>query len=377
MRARMYSIILLLVFILGLTACEGESSTIKEESDPTSYVDSDEQVKEGTQIYGDELSVHFIDVGQGDATLFLGPDFTILVDVGRHDRNDVVPYLKSVGVTEFDIVVGTHPHADHIGQLDKVLMEFPTDEVWMSGDEHTTRTYERVIDAIASTGVSYYEPRAGEVFEVGSLVIEVINPETLTGDFHEGSLALRAVYGDISFLLTGDVEKQTEEEIITRGHKLQSTIFQLGHHGSSTSNTEPFLKAVKPELAIYSAGLNNDYGHPHREVISLLDSLNIPIKGTDINGTIIINTDGSNYRIEKEKEAETTKVEDTNLACIDINVSSREELATIVHIGDERAEQLIEHRPYDSVEQLRRINGIGSGRLGDIVEEGLACVKVK
>jgi competence protein ComEC len=115
---------------------------------------------------GDTLIVHFIDVGQGDATLFAGPDFTILVDAGRHDRNDVVPYLQSVGVESIDLLVGTHPHADHIGQFPEVLNAFPVNEVWMSGDSHTTRTFERALDAILASDTGYHEPRAGEVYAV-------------------------------------------------------------------------------------------------------------------------------------------------------------------------------------------------------------------
>lgn len=314
----------------------------------------------------DTVLVHYIDVGQGDATLLQGPDFTILIDAGRHDQDDVVPYLQRTGITEMDLVVGTHPHADHIGQLDKVLETFPVKEIWMSGDMHTTRTFERVIDAIASSGAEYYEPRAGEEFQIGSISIEVINPAELTGDFHEGSISLRATYGEVTFLFTGDAEKQTEEAILTRGHNVKAQVFQLGHHGSSTSNTRSFLEAVQPELAIYSAARNNDYGHPHREVMALLEELQIPVHGTDTEGTIIIETDGQNFTIQANRVTTTD--------CVNINAASVEQLAEIIHIDGERAQALIELRPFAKVEDLTRINGIGAGRIKDIIEQGLACV---
>ncbi|WP_078430258.1 MBL fold metallo-hydrolase [Alkalihalobacterium alkalinitrilicum] len=370
-----------IIFILLLTGCE------LGQNQPKAPV--------VTETNGEELLIHFIDVGQGDATLFQGPDFTILVDAGRHDRSDVVPYLQQVGVTKFDLVVGTHPHADHIGQMDQVLKAFPTKEVWMSGDEHTTRTFERTIDAIMETDAEYYEPRAGETFEIGSLFIEVVNPEELTTDFHEGSLSMKLTYGEVSILLTGDAEKQTEEWILSQRFNLTSTIFQLGHHGSSTSNTEAFLEAVDPQIAIYSAGKNNEYGHPHREVIERLNGMNIPVYGTDQQGTIVIITDGKDLELHTEHEVnqevnldeeradgneEEVNLIDGDLAdsreeCININNATLEDLIEIVHIGDERVEQLLAFRPFEKIEDLTKINGIGSGRLAEIIEQGLACLE--
>ncbi len=247
---------------------------------------------------GEMLEVHFIDVGQGDATLLLGPDFKVLIDAGRHDRNDVVPYLKSVGVEELDLVVGTHPHADHIGQLDKVLKEFRVTEVWMSGDSHTSKTFERVLDAILDSQVNYNEPRSGETYKIGSTTIEVLNPNALTGDFHEGSIAVRIVFEEIAIVFTGDVEAPVERQIIIRGHNLKAQIIQLGHHGSTTSNSREFLDIVKPEIAIYSAGEDNSYGHPHQEIIQRLQGMGIGIYGTDVDGTIVIITDGKTYDVK-------------------------------------------------------------------------------
>jgi competence protein ComEC len=101
-------------------------------------------------------------VGQGDSTLLAGPDFTILIDAGRHDRNDVVPHLEQIGISAIDLLVGTYPHADHIGQFPQVLQRFPVTEVWMSGDSHTSLTFERALDAILASGAAYHEPRAHE-----------------------------------------------------------------------------------------------------------------------------------------------------------------------------------------------------------------------
>ncbi len=250
---------------------------------------------------GNYTTIYFIDVDQGDATLFMGPDFTVLVDAGRHNRSDVVPFLQKAGVSRIDLLVGTHPHADHIGQMDKVLKAFPVSEVWLSGDIHTTRTFERVIDAILASEANYHEPRAGEQFQVGSLHIDIINPTELTGDFHEGCIGMRLVYGQMAILLTGDIEKDIEKKMINEKRPLAAQIFQLGHHGSSTSNSQEFLQAVNPEVAIYSAGRDNSYGHPHREVVELIESMGIALFGTDIHGTIRLTTDGISYEITTEK----------------------------------------------------------------------------
>lgn len=244
------------------------------------------------------LSVYFLDVGQGDSTLFKDTNgTTILIDTGRHDRDDVVSYLHDYGVSEIDLLVLTHAHADHIGQTSNVLASFPVREVWMSGDIHSSKTFEKTIDAILHSDADYYEPRAGENFLIGNLEIQVINPLEINGNLHEGCISLRITYGEISFLFTGDAEAQTERAIIERGHEVSSTIFQLGHHGSYTSNNKAFLEQVQPELTIYSAADGNSYGHPHKEVIETLMQLDIPVYGTEY-GTILINTDGQEYMME-------------------------------------------------------------------------------
>ena len=323
-----------------------------------------------------EMKVYFFDIDQGDATLLKGDDFSVLIDTGRHDRKDVVDLLKSVGVTELDVIVGTHPHADHIGQMAHVLETFPVKEVWLSGNDHPTKTYEKTIDAIAASEAEYYEPRAGETFDIGSLVLEVINPTEVNGDLHDGSISIRARYGKTAIMFTGDAEEQTETKMIERGYELSADVFQLGHHGSSTSNSKAFLEAINPDIAIYSAGQNNDYGHPHREIVQLLNELGIKMYGTDVDGTIVLTSNGDTYKITTEFASEAEEQpEQEGATCIDINHASAEQLKTIVHIGTERVQDLISLRPYHTVDELTKINGIGKGRIKEIIEEGIACVK--
>lgn len=182
--------------------------------------------------------------------------------------------------------------------------------------------------------------------------------------------------------------------MVERGHNLKAQIFQLGHHGSSTSNTlQPFLDAVQPEVGIYSAGKDNSYGHPHDEIVDLFNALNVPLYGRDTHGTIIVTTDGNRYEIETNKSAivttapsststsaqkQATTTPDNSSGCgpgqVDINSASLEDIKKIKHIDEKRGNELINLRPFTSVDSLTRINGIGDGRLKDIKAEGIACV---
>lgn len=249
-----------------------------------------------------ELRVHFIDVGQGDATLLQGPDFTILIDAGRHDRNDVVPYLRKAGVERIDVLIGTHPHADHIGQFPEVLAAFPVTEVWLSGFEHPTRTFERALDAIIASEARYLEPRAGEVYRVGQARLLVLNPEQLGDDLHDSNIVVHVQFGEIAFVFTGDAEAHTEMAIARRGYNMKADVLHLGHHGSATSTSDALLDAVRPAVAVYSAGADNSYGHPHKEPLARLAARGIPVYGTDRYGTIVIRTDGKDFSVSTEKE---------------------------------------------------------------------------
>ena len=247
------------------------------------------------------LTAYFFDVGQGDATLLAGPDCTIVIDAGRHDRKDVVPLLESAGVQSIDLLIATHPHADHIGQFAQILETFPVREVWMSGEPQPSRTFERTLDAVLSSGAAYHEPRAGESYRIGSARVEVLNPVKLIGDLHASSVCVRISFGQVAFVFTGDAETPTEREMIQRGQVLSAQILQLGHHGSRTSSAPEFLYAVQPQVAIYSAGEGNSYGHPHEEVLQRLTQMGITVLGTDRHGTIRVTTDGSGYQITTER----------------------------------------------------------------------------
>ncbi|WP_339213602.1 MBL fold metallo-hydrolase [Ornithinibacillus sp. FSL M8-0202] len=376
----------------------------KAQTEPTSdHVISDEQTEGHRKEQNNskstenlaELQVHYIDVGQADATLFQYGNHNILFDAGDWRGNEVVNYLHSQGVSKLDLVIGSHPDADHIGQLADVINTYEVTEVWLSGNESTSSTFQRVLEAIVSSGANYHEPRAGEEFDIGPLNLKVLHPQSITGKPNEESISVLFTYGDVKFLFTGDADRDAETQMMTVGFDVNADILQLGHHGSSTSSDPSFISAVSPEIAIYSAGADNKYGHPHREVISYITNAGIDLYGTDVNGTIIVTTDGKEYTVKTERDGtvpsknsssnnssgdtansnEASKSnEKANSSCIDINTASYEELQQIIHISSERAQDLIDLRPFHSIKDLKRINGIGDGRIKDIVAQGMACV---
>ncbi|GGP07190.1 MBL fold metallo-hydrolase [Oceanobacillus neutriphilus] len=348
------------------------------------------------------LGAHFIDVGQGDSTLFTLEEedekAVILFDTGDWQGNEVVPYLEEQGITEIDLVIISHPDADHIGQLSKVLDRFAVDEVWMSGNESTSNTYQTAMEKILSQDIDYHEPRTGEAYELGPIELEVLYPEDISGKLNEESVSIRLVYDQISFVLTGDAGVKEEKEMMDSS-QLSSTFLHLGHHGSKTSTDPEFLNAVQPQIAIYSAGKDNSYGHPSPEVIELLDGENISWYGTDQDGTIVVTTDGKAYSIETEMSTDITvsepdvaknneisadeenedasedisSDEKKESSCIDLNNASKEELTEIIHIGNERADQIMDQRPFTALDELEEIDGLGPSRIADIESEDLIC----
>lgn len=320
------------------------------------------------------LAVYFLDVDQGDAILLMGPDFSILIDTGRRERSDVVPYLEEIGVETLDLLVGTHPDADHIGQFPQVLARFPVREVWMSGDATTTLTFERALDAVVASGAAYREPRAGEVYEIGSARLEVVHPTVLTGETNEDSVVFRLVFGEVMFLFMGDAEASSEHEMLEAGFALQADVLKLGHHGSDTSSTLEFLEAVGPEIAVWSAGADNTYGHPHQVTLDKLAQLGVTVYGTAVDGTVVVESDGQTYAVV-EYEPSVLVVVRCGPNQININTATVEELEEIWQIGPARAQTMLALRPFVSVDDMVRVPGITVGALERIKGQGLACVE--
>lgn len=361
-----------------------------------------EQRDDNTPAPESELSVHFIDVGQADATLFQyggGKDsYNILFDTGDWRGNQVVDYLNAQQVSTIDLVIVSHPDADHIGQLAKVMDAFDVGEVWLSGNESSSQIFQQAIEAVLASDADYYEPRAGDHFAIGPLEIDILYPESISGKSNEESIAALFTYGAVKLLLTGDAGR-SEENYMRNHFDVEADILHLGHHGSKTSSDPAFIDAVSPSIAVYSAGAGNSYGHPSPEVVATIEERDIELYGTDSHGTITITTDGQQIgQVEtastksesasKQATSETSSAASEEVSkdesdssgggeashCININEASIEEVQEIIHIGPARAEDVIAQRPYENVDDLTRINGIGPARIADIKTEGKACV---
>jgi competence protein ComEC len=254
-----------------------------------------------------QLRVHFIDVGQGDSILIQAPSgATMLID-GGYGGSGALAYLQAQGVTKIDVMVASHPHADHIGGLVDVLRAMPVGAVWTSGASHTTGVFEQFLDAIADAKAPYHEAKHGDVILLDDLRFEVLHSDPAAGDLNDSSVVLHLVDGKVSFLFTGDAERSAEQAMLREEKdRLASTILKVGHHGSYTSSSPEFLAAVRPAIAVYSAGAHNSYGHPHASTIQNLTRVGATIYGTAKDGTVVISTDGTTYTVTTARDSNTS-----------------------------------------------------------------------
>ncbi len=248
--------------------------------------------------------VHFIDVGQGDSALIQMPEGNLLIDAGTVDsQNDLTAYIQKLGIEVFDYVIFTHPHTDHIGGAESVLKNFKVENIILPNSVSTNYVFENMMRAIKAEDCRVLEGKAGECFAIGETTVELLAPVyDDDSNLNNTSVVAKITYGEISFLFTGDAEAESESAMLmTNEEALDSDILKLGHHGSSTSSTWDFLNAVSPKLAVASCGYENEYGHPHREIVSRLAELEVPMYRTYETGTICIFSDGENYVIQTEK----------------------------------------------------------------------------
>jgi len=248
---------------------------------------------------GPELKVHFIDVGQGDAILIDLGETEILIDGGGKSPG-VTAYLSNYVDGQLEVMVATHPHADHIGGLIAVLEAFEVQEIWHNGDSSTSQTYAQFKAAIDAEGAEVNIASRGDEVIAGELILIVLSPATLTGSTNEDSIVLSLSYGEIDFLFTGDAGQEAEASMLEAGLVPNVEVLKVGHHGSRTASSQSFLAVATPEVAVYMAKEGNTYGHPHEETIAALALIGAEIYGTEVYGTIILTTAGEEYGIETE-----------------------------------------------------------------------------
>lgn len=252
-----------------------------------------------------EVIFHFIDVGQGDAILVTTPVGNMLIDTSiQAARDELDKYLAAAGVKDIKYLVLTHPDADHIGNADHVILNYNVENVILTDHASTSKTYERMLDALEEKGIEPIIPNVGDTFRLGALTNTVIAPNDDYDDPNEMSIVIKSVYGDTSVLLTGDAEVESEKDIVQKWGvaTLRSDILKVGHHGSTTSTTNAFLNAVDPKIAIISCGEGNKYGHPHDETVEKLMAKGVTIYRTDKDGSIVFKTDGKELALVETRK---------------------------------------------------------------------------
>ena len=252
---------------------------------------------------GQNLTVHFLDVGQGDSILIEHDKKSMLIDAGESNQGEVVSdYLKDQGISTLDYVVATHPHSDHIGGMKDVLNNFKVEHFIDSGFPHTSKTYENMLTTIDTKNIPFEVAQAGQKIDFDPAVdIEVLNPSsTYSDELNENSIVLKVTYGETSFLLMGDAGLETEERMMKAGNDLDSDILKVGHHASRSGSGATFISAVSPDISVIEVGAGNDYGHPHTEILERLQIAS-KVYRTDMDGTVTVTTDGSTYTVTTQK----------------------------------------------------------------------------
>jgi len=252
---------------------------------------------------GGLLRVYFLDVGQGDSEVLTLGDKAMLIDAGTTASTaTLLSDIRSIGVTKFDVVIGTHPHEDHIGGMAAVINQFGVSYIYMPKVSTTTKTFTDMLTAIKNKGLSVSSPTPGNTFTLGAAQCTILAPNSPTyTDLNSYSIVIRLVYGSTSFLFTGDAQTDSEQEMLSKGYNLKADVLKVGHHGSSTSTSPAFLQAVSPKYAVIEVGAGNVYGHPAQTTLTKLANIGATVYRTDLNGIVTVTSDGYNLKIATQK----------------------------------------------------------------------------
>ena len=328
-------IIGVLLFALLLAACgsvpaQPESEQLSLQNSPADVVDAQSaDISESAETFDESLTAHdakphttipdsisdalsgeftvyFLDVGQGAAAFIICDEKTMLIDGGGAASSSLIySFLERHGVDHLDYIINTHPHEDHVGGLSGALnFVSSVGTVFGSSTQYDTRVFEGYVRHLGNHDAQIIIPEAGDSFMLGSALVQIKGPVREYDDVNNNSIVLKVTYGETSFMFKGDAERSSEIDMLEAGYDLSATVLKVSHHGSDTSTTYPFLREVMPDIAIISCGAGNSYGHPHENTLSRLRDADVTVYRTDLQGDIIITSDGKSVSVRTERNSD-------------------------------------------------------------------------
>ena len=246
------------------------------------------------------LSVHFINVGQGDSILIKNADQCILIDTGElSEQKPAAEYLRRCGVKKLNMFIATHSDSDHIGDFPSIAENFPIDQAFIGQydniSEEKTEAQKNFLRTIKNKNISLSRLRAGDEIHSDELTLKVLSPSKDFSSSNDNSLVIRLTFNDISFLFTGDISQKAEKELLNSGVYLHSDVLKVSHHGSKTADSADFYTAVSPDYAVISVS-EYEKRLPNRQTVDMIESYGTALYRTDINGSIIIASDGKKIK---------------------------------------------------------------------------------
>ena len=261
----------------------------------------------GCNKYKDFLSVHIIDVGQGDCILIRTPtNKCVLVDGGDEDNDKIIKsYLKSNNINKIDIAIATHFDKDHIGSLDSVIENFTVSKIYTPKETDDSLPYKNLLNICKSKNLRFNFLFKNDCINLDdNTKLTVLSPSYIQDNKNANSIVFNLSYKDMDFLFTGDCEEENEKEIMSSYDLDDVDFLKVAHHGSSSSSCDEFIKETSPKIAAISCGYKNNYGHPHQSTLDNLNKYNVNTFRTDINGDLVFYSDGYKIFTSKKYQSE-------------------------------------------------------------------------